>query len=89
MAGVAGAVAFLVLARTTGLMKKSTNSSSLKPSPLMADATGSAIAMTLLFIGVEQRVGFHQFFATGMTWLVYVGLGTFVRKLPGPPTANS
>jgi len=92
IAGVVSSLAFFFLARAAGLMRKSNSSDqrwSLNLSPLMAQATGWAVMMTLIFIAVEQRVGYWQFFATGITWLLSVGLGTLARKLPGPPYANS
>jgi hypothetical protein len=89
---LAGSLAFLILAKKMGWNKKSNSADfreSLNPSPLMADATGWAIMMNLIFIGILQRVKFSILIGPLLTRVIIVGLGTLVRKLPGPPTANS
>jgi len=87
IAGFVGFIAFLALTKSAGFTQGSDSPdirAGLKPSSLMADATGWTGLMGLIGIASIGSVHGYLLIGYGATWLVFVGLGTLVRKFVSP-----
>jgi hypothetical protein len=84
IAGLTTLLVFVIVGRTTGLLKKSNSSDlpeSFNLSSLMANKTGSVAVIMLAMIAVaHQRIEPYILLAGCVTWLIAVGSGILFRQ---------